>query len=58
MLSYLDIADRIGNPKAVRAVAGAVANNPISYVIPCHRVIRNMGVIHQHAGARRGRRRY
>ena len=48
MLSYLDIADRIGNPRAVRAVAGAVANNPISYVIPCHRVIRNMGVIHQY----------
>ncbi|MDE5851958.1 MAG: MGMT family protein, partial [Alistipes sp.] len=37
--SYKDIAARIGNPKAVRAVASANANNPISIIVPCHRVI-------------------
>jgi AraC family transcriptional regulator of adaptative response/methylated-DNA-[protein]-cysteine methyltransferase len=48
IVSYEDIAGIIGNPKAVRAVANAVANNPISYVIPCHRVIRKMGIIHEY----------
>lgn len=37
--SYADIAMRIGNPKAVRAVGAANGRNPIPIVIPCHRVI-------------------
>lgn len=37
--SYLDIAVAIGNPKAVRAVGMANNRNPISFIIPCHRVI-------------------
>jgi methylated-DNA-[protein]-cysteine S-methyltransferase len=37
--SYLDIANRIGNPKAIRAVGGANGKNPIAIIIPCHRVI-------------------
>ncbi len=37
--SYKDIANKIGNPKAVRAVGGAVNKNPLSIVVPCHRVI-------------------
>ena len=37
--SYSDIARRIGRPKAVRAVGGANARNPLPIVIPCHRVI-------------------
>ncbi|MBP7460472.1 MAG: methylated-DNA--[protein]-cysteine S-methyltransferase [Candidatus Delongbacteria bacterium] len=37
--SYQDIAIRIGNPKATRAVGGANHHNPISIIIPCHRVI-------------------
>jgi AraC family transcriptional regulator of adaptative response/methylated-DNA-[protein]-cysteine methyltransferase len=41
--SYTDIAARIGNPKAVRAVAGACAANPIAVAIPCHRVLRHDG---------------
>ena len=37
--SYKDVAKDIGNPKAVRAVGGANNKNPISIVVPCHRVI-------------------
>lgn len=37
--SYKDIAESIGNPKACRAVGGANNKNPISIIIPCHRVI-------------------
>ncbi|HEY9619225.1 MAG TPA: bifunctional DNA-binding transcriptional regulator/O6-methylguanine-DNA methyltransferase Ada [Crinalium sp.] len=42
-VSYADIADRIGNPKAVRAVARACASNTIAIAIPCHRVVRSNG---------------
>lgn len=38
-ISYAELARRINNPKAVRAVASANANNPISIFVPCHRVI-------------------
>lgn len=41
--SYLDIAQRIGSPKAVRAVAQACAANAIAVAIPCHRVVKNDG---------------
>lgn len=37
--SYGKIALQIGNPKAVRAVGGAIGRNPIGIIIPCHRVI-------------------
>ena len=41
--SYRDVAERIGNPKAVRAVGSANGNNPIALIIPCHRVIGSNG---------------
>jgi methylated-DNA-[protein]-cysteine S-methyltransferase len=41
--SYRDIAMRIGNPKAVRAVGSANGNNPIAVIVPCHRVIGSNG---------------
>lgn len=41
--SYEDLANAIGNPKAVRAVANAVAKNYVSYLVPCHRVINKGG---------------
>ena len=43
--SYRDIAERIGNPKAVRAVGGANGSNPIPIIIPCHRVIGSNGTL-------------
>lgn len=44
-VSYSELAERIGSPKAVRAVAGACAANKIAVAIPCHRVVRNDGDI-------------
>jgi O-6-methylguanine DNA methyltransferase len=41
--SYQEIARALGNPNAVRAVARACAANPVSLVIPCHRVVRADG---------------
>ena len=41
--TYSEIAQSIGNPKAVRAVGTAVGRNPISYLIPCHRALRKSG---------------
>jgi AraC family transcriptional regulator of adaptative response/methylated-DNA-[protein]-cysteine methyltransferase len=43
--SYEGIAQQINRPSAVRAVANAVANNPVAYLIPCHRVIRKTGAV-------------
>lgn len=41
--SYREIAERIGKPRAVRAVASACASNPLAVAIPCHRVVRTDG---------------
>ena len=43
--SYGDIAQMIGKPKASRAVGSAIGRNAIGYLIPCHRVIRQSGVV-------------
>jgi AraC family transcriptional regulator, regulatory protein of adaptative response / methylated-DNA-[protein]-cysteine methyltransferase len=43
--SYADIADRIGAPNSVRAVAQACAANALAVAIPCHRVVRNDGAL-------------
>ena len=41
--TYTEIARKIGRPRAVRAVARACATNPVSVVVPCHRVVREDG---------------
>ncbi|MEM1373148.1 MAG: bifunctional helix-turn-helix domain-containing protein/methylated-DNA--[protein]-cysteine S-methyltransferase [Pseudomonadota bacterium] len=41
--TYSEIAQRVGAPKAVRAVGSAVGRNPISFIIPCHRALRKSG---------------
>ena len=42
-LSYSELARQLGQPTATRAVASAVAANPIAVAVPCHRVLRNDG---------------
>jgi methylated-DNA-[protein]-cysteine S-methyltransferase len=49
-ISYGELARRLGNPKAVRAVGLANGSNPISIVIPCHRVIGSNGSLVGYGG--------
>lgn len=42
-VTYTEVARRVGKPKAIRAVASACATNPVSVVVPCHRVVRQDG---------------
>lgn len=44
-LSYADIASAIGKPGAVRAAGSAIGANPVAFLIPCHRVIRQSGAL-------------
>ncbi|MDO8179594.1 MAG: methylated-DNA--[protein]-cysteine S-methyltransferase [Undibacterium sp.] len=48
--SYAQIAKHIGNPGAVRAVGAANGRNPISIIVPCHRVIASSGALTGYAG--------
>lgn len=45
VMSYQTIAKKINQPKALQAVGSAVGANPIGYLIPCHRVIKNEGLV-------------
>ncbi len=49
-LSYLELSKRLGDPKAIRAIANANGKNPIWIVIPCHRVIGSDGSLTGYAG--------
>ncbi|MGY3929239.1 methylated-DNA--[protein]-cysteine S-methyltransferase [Aeromonas simiae] len=49
-VSYREIAEAIGNPKAVRAVGAANGRNPLSVIVPCHRVIGSGGALTGYAG--------
>jgi AraC family transcriptional regulator of adaptative response/methylated-DNA-[protein]-cysteine methyltransferase len=44
MVCYEDLARQLGKPSAARAVGSAVGRNPISFLIPCHRAIRKVGI--------------
>lgn len=48
VISYQGLAASMGQPTACRAVASAVAANPVGYLIPCHRVVRKSGEIHHY----------
>ena len=50
VVSYEDVAAHIGMPKASRAVGNAVGSNPVSFVIPCHRVIRKTAEFGNYGG--------
>lgn len=54
--TYAQIANEIGNPKAVRAVGAANGKNPISVVAPCHRVIGSNGALTGFAGGLEAKR--
>lgn len=49
-ISYKELAKRVGNSKAVRAVANAVGKNKIGIIIPCHRIIGSNGTLTGYAG--------
>lgn len=48
--SYRQVAELVGNPKAVRAVGTACATNPLPVVVPCHRVLRTDGTLGGYIG--------
>ncbi len=50
LASYRDIAHQIGSPKAVRAVGAANGKNPISIIVPCHRVVGSNGKLTGYSG--------
>jgi methylated-DNA-[protein]-cysteine S-methyltransferase len=49
-ISYATLAERVGRPKAVRAVGHANGDNPVSVVVPCHRVIGTSGSLTGYGG--------
>ncbi len=49
-VSYFDIAKKVDNPKAVRAAGGANGKNPITIIIPCHRIIGSNGKLVGYGG--------
>ena len=49
-ISYMDMAKRLGEPKVIRAASSANGKNPITIIIPCHRVIGSDGSLTGYAG--------
>ncbi len=49
-ISYSELARRIGSPSAVRAVGAAVGRNPVSVIVPCHRIVGADGSLTGYAG--------
>jgi methylated-DNA-[protein]-cysteine S-methyltransferase len=50
VITYKELAKRIGKPRAIRAVANAVGANPCAPQIPCHRVVRSDGTLGGYSG--------
>lgn len=55
-LSYAGLAERAGNPRAVRAAASACATNPLPIVVPCHRIVPSGGGIGRYLGGEPAKR--
>lgn len=55
--TYTQVASALGQPKASRAVGSACASNPVSLVIPCHRVVRTDGSLGGYGGGLERKRR-
>ncbi|GAB4093050.1 methylated-DNA--[protein]-cysteine S-methyltransferase [Flaviaesturariibacter terrae] len=54
LVTYKSVAGKINNPNALRAMGTAIGQNPIAFIIPCHRVIRSAGILgNYHWGATR-----
>ncbi len=51
-ITYKELAERAGSPKAMRAAGQAMRNNPLTILTPCHRVIASSGALHGYSGAR------
>lgn len=49
-ITYKELAQKVGKPKAIRAVANAVGANPLLIDIPCHRVVRSDGTLGGYSG--------
>lgn len=49
-ISYMELSKRLGDPKAIRAVANANSKNPLWIIVPCHRVIGSNGNLTGYAG--------
>ena len=49
-MTYRQVAEQVGSPKAVRAVGSANSRNPISIIVPCHRVVGSDGKLIGYAG--------
>ena len=54
--SYTEIAQQVGSPRAARAVGAAIAKNPLSVIVPCHRVIGRSGALTGYAGGMQRKR--
>jgi len=54
-ITYGDLAERAGRPKAARAVGSAMATNPIAIIVPCHRVLPSSGGVGQFGGGVRAK---
>lgn len=50
VVTYAELAKKIGTPRAVRAVANAVGANPFAPQVPCHRVVRTDGTLGGYSG--------
>lgn len=55
-VTYRELAAQLGRPEAVRAVASAIARNPVSILLPCHRVVGSDGSLRGYAGGLHAKR--